>query len=60
MANTGKKEATGCSFTKQQLLSAAKFANRRDLLEALLEEGKTYSISDVEKQIHGYLGRKVK
>lgn len=60
MANTGKKEAAGCTFTKQQLLSAEKFANRRDLLEALLEEGKPYSINEVEKQMHGYLGRKVK
>lgn len=58
---TVKKEVTtkSVSFTKEQILSAAKFANRRDLLSQILNDDKTYTIEDVENAINKEMGRKV-
>ena len=47
------------SFSKEQILSAAKFANRRDLLSVVLEDGKTYTVEDVQKQIDKFMKGKV-
>ena len=47
-------------FTKQQILEAKKYANRKDLVGALLEEGKTYSLSEVDAAISDFMKRKVK
>lgn len=46
-------------FSKEQLISAVKFAKRRDLLEALLKDGEYYTIAEVEKKMNSYLGKKV-
>lgn len=46
-------------FSKEQLISAVKFAKRRDLLEALLKDGEYYTIAEVEKKMNDYLGKKV-
>ena len=58
---TVKKEdrTKSVSFTKEQILSAAKFANRRDLLSQILNDDKTYTIEDVENAINNEMGRKV-
>ncbi len=47
------------SFTKEQILSAVKFANRRDLLSQILNDDKTYTIEDVENAINKEMERKV-
>ena len=47
------------SFTKEQILSAAKFANRRDLLSQILNDDKMYTVEDVENAINKEMGRKV-
>ena len=47
-------------FTKQQILEAKKYANRKDLVGALLEEGKNYSLSEVDSAISDFMKRKVK
>lgn len=47
-------------FTKQQILEAKKYANRKDLVGALLEEGKKYSLSEVDSAISDFMKRKVK
>lgn len=52
-----KQEA---KFTRSQLLAALKFANRKDLLEAVLTEDGLYSISDVEGKIEAFMEGKVK
>ena len=60
MATVKKEDATkSVSFTKEQILSAAKFANRRDLLSQILNDDKTYTIEDVENAINKEMGRKV-
>lgn len=42
-------------FTKEQLLKSARFARRRDLLGALLDDNKTYTIAETETAIDKYL-----
>ena len=60
MPSTAKKiESDGSCFSKEQLLSAMRFSNRRDLLGAILEDGKKYSIADVEKKLDDDYGKKV-
>ena len=60
LTTTKKEEVTkSSSFSKEQILSAAKFANRRDLLSVVLEDGKTYTVEDVQKQIDKFMKGKV-
>lgn len=64
MTTTKKEEVTketkSSSFSKEQILSAAKFANRRDLLSVVLEDGKTYTVEDVQKEIDKFMKGKVR
>lgn len=46
-------------FLKDQLIKSGHFQNRRDLLEALLEDGNAYTRSDVEQRIEHYMKGKV-
>lgn len=41
-------------FTKEQLVKADRWFNRRDLLNALLEDDKTYTIEQVDDLIKEY------
>ena len=50
----------GSKFSKEQLLSSKKYANRRDLVDALLEDGKEYATDDVDKKIESFMKGKVK
>lgn len=60
MPETAKeKKSNENLFSKEQLLSAMRFSNRRDLLGAILEDNKKYSIADVEKKLDDYYKRKV-
>ena len=47
-------------FTKQQLAESKRYKKQRDLLEALLEDGKTYTIAQVDKITGDYLRKEVK
>ena len=53
-------DAEAASYTKDQLLRSKKYAARRDLLGALLEDGKTYTTAQVDREINQFLKRKVK
>lgn len=57
--NTNTNTTKAVSFSKEQILSAAKFANRRDLLSQILKDDKTYTVEDVENAINKEMGRKV-
>ncbi|WP_236913337.1 hypothetical protein [Clostridium sp. Cult1] len=57
MAKTTKK--TENKFTKSQVLESKKFTNK-DLINAILEDGRMYTLKEVEKIINNYLKRKVK
>ena len=54
-----KTTVAEAQFTKEQLLSATRFANRRDALTAILNDDKTYSIAQVEKELKDFFERKV-
>ncbi len=47
-------------FTKEQILASGKYANRRDLLNTLLDEGKTYRIEMIDNIIEKFMKGKVK
>ena len=47
-------------FAKQQLAESKRYKKKRDLLEALLENGKTYKIAQVDKIIGDYLKKEVR
>lgn len=47
-------------FTKEQLKCSQKFANRKDLLEVLLEDGKQYPVAKVEQMIAKFMKGDVK
>ncbi len=54
------KEKTEMEFTKQELLTAKKLAKNKDLVNALLEDDKTYTVEKVEQIVDNYLKGKVK
>jgi len=65
MAATNKDNAAAeknmeCVFTKEQLKASQKFANRKDLLEVLLEDGKKYPVAKVEQMIDKFMKGKVR
>lgn len=47
-------------FSKEQWTSSKKFKDKKDILNALLEDGKNYSESEVNKIVEDFLKRKVK
>lgn len=54
MANTEEFK-----FTKQKLLKAEKYAGKRDVLQAILEEDKLYSTQETDQLIIKFLRRTV-
>lgn len=57
----GKKEAQAARrFTKQQLLASARYRDRRDLVSALLEDGKAYTIAEVGQMVDRFMKGKVR
>lgn len=59
-AKKSKDEASDEAFSREQILQSKKFANRRDILNVLLEDDKTYSIEDVENLIKEFLNKNFK
>lgn len=47
-------------FSKEQLLAANRFQHRKDVLNALLADDKTYTVTAVEKMIDEFMERQVK
>lgn len=46
-------------YTKQQIMSANKFKSDVDILQAFLEDDKTYTLSEAEKVIDNFKKGKV-
>ncbi len=53
-------EKVESSFSKEQLLAAKRFQNRRDILNTLLSPDKQYTVEAVEKIIENYMKGQVK
>lgn len=47
-------------FTKEQILLSNKYSNRRDIIEVLLEDGKEYSLENVDALISEFMKGEVK
>ena len=47
-------------FSKEQLLMSERFKDRRDIADALLDDGVLYTVKDVELKIENYMKGKVK
>lgn len=47
-------------FSKEQILASARFANRRDLVDALLDEDKSYTMKTVDNLVEKYMKGQVK
>lgn len=48
------------TFPKEQLISANKYSNRKDILRTLLEDGKEYSFEQVDRLMDDFMKGKVK
>ncbi|WP_334302310.1 hypothetical protein [Clostridioides difficile] len=42
-------------FTKEQIVNSKKYVNRKDLLNAILEENELYSFLEVEDRINNFM-----
>ena len=60
--NTGgaKTEQNEQKFSKEQILASARYANRRDLVDALLDKDKSYTFETVDNRIEKYKKGQVK
>lgn len=47
-------------FSKEQMISSKRFSKQRDLVEALLDDEKKYTMEQVNEKIHKYMKGKVK
>lgn len=47
-------------FTKQQILESNKYKHRRDLINTLLQDKKTYELEEVDERIEKFMKGKVK
>lgn len=57
---TGKPDIRVPTFTKEQIITSVKYDRHRDVVNALLEDGKMYTIAQVDGLISGYMKGKVK
>lgn len=48
------------THSKEQLLRSQRYAKRRDLLGALLEDGKWYTLEEVDTAIENFMKGRVK
>ena len=54
-----KTEVEEILFTKEQIISSKKYANRRDVLGAILSSDKTYTSEQVESLLDKFMKGKV-
>lgn len=59
-AENVKAEPIEQKFSKEQILASAKYANKRDLVDALLTSSEKYTMEEIDKKISNYLEGKVK
>lgn len=52
-----KKQAT--KFTKEKLLTSQKYSNRKDAVNAVLDNDKEYSFEEVDTKINEFMKGKV-
>ncbi len=55
-----KEPANEASFTKSQIIKSKKYVHQTDLLNVILEDGKKYTIKQVEKLVDEFMKKEVK
>ena len=60
MANKKAVEASETVHTKAQLLASQKYAGKQDIINVLLEDGKSYTIEQVNMLIEKFMKGAVK
>lgn len=55
-----KAVETESKYSKEQILSSARYANRHDILNALLTDGKEYTIAEVDSIMDGWFKKGAK
>ena len=55
-----RSEQTEPMFSKEQILASDRYANRRDLVDALLDTDKSYTLETVDNLIDKYMKGQVK
>lgn len=58
--STESKVDEQTEFTKEQLVKSTRYANRKDLVDALLDDGKKYTFEFVDERISEFMKGKVK
>lgn len=63
--NEASGPVSGCSrqetrYTRGQVLASARYRDRRDLVSALLDDGRTYTIAEVDQEVDRFIKGKVK
>lgn len=48
------------TYTKEQLAGSSRYATRRDLVSVLLEDGKAYTLAEVDELINKFMKGAVK
>ncbi|MBQ4541217.1 MAG: hypothetical protein IJA23_00015 [Clostridia bacterium] len=56
---TKQKEKQDAMFSKEQILASNKYANRRDALDAILEDNGVYTIEQVDSLLEKFMKGKV-
>lgn len=56
---TKQKEKQDAMFIKEQILASNKYENRRDVLEAILEDNGVYTIEQVDSLLEKFMKGKV-
>lgn len=59
-AETVTVKQTEPKFSKSQLVKCDKYKNRRDLVDALLDDNKKYTMKQVDTMIENFMKGKVK
>lgn len=54
------KKTAPAVFSKRQLLRFRRYVGRQDLLSVLLEDGKTYTLAQVDSLVQKFMEGKVK
>ncbi len=47
-------------FTKEQIIESNRYKSRKDILNVLLESGKTYTLDEVDRLLENFMKGKVK
>lgn len=53
------KKSAAPTFTRDQLAASKRYAAQRDLVNALLEDGRQYTLAEVDKKIEAFQKGKV-